>query len=105
MRLGEKQELFSILIAEHICWLYQEGYKIRCGDFFAHDRHMPNSQHYVKCAADLNLFKDGKYLVETSDHETSGKKWETRHPLCRWGGRFNDGNHYELSPRKYRESV
>lgn len=97
MRLGEKQELFAQLIAEHIVWLYEQGYKVRCGDFFAHDGHKPNSNHYLKLAADLNLFLDGEYLTETEDHKDSGEKWESRHELCRWGGRYNDGNHYELT--------
>ena len=96
IKLGAKQELFAQLISQHIVWLYDQGYKVRCGDFFAHDRHMPESNHYYKLAADLNLFKDGEYLIETEDHLVSGQKWETRHPLCRWGGHYNDGNHYEL---------
>lgn len=107
MTLGEKQELFSILIAEHICWLYACGYKVRCGDFFAHDGHRPGSNHYKKLAADLNLFRNGVYLTATSDHLESGTMWESRHELCRWGGNWdkdeypgepgeNDGNHYSL---------
>ena len=96
MRLGEKQELFSILYAEHIVWLYQQGYKCRLGDVFAHDNHKNNSNHYKKLAGDINLFKDGEWLTETEQHKESGKKWESRHELCRWGGRFQDGNHYSL---------
>jgi hypothetical protein len=25
-----------------------------------------------------------------------GKYWKRQHPLCRWGGDFQDGNHYSL---------
>ena len=100
MTLGQKQELFSRVIAEHIVWLYAQGYAVRCGDFFAKLRspleHKENSNHYLKCAADLNLFKGGKYLTKTEDHKASGEMWEKRHPACRWGGRYNDGNHYEV---------
>ena len=96
MRLGVKQELFAILFAEHIVWLYEEGYAVRLGDVFAHDGHRENSNHYLKLAGDINLFKDGKYLTETEDHRESGEKWESRHEFCRWGGRFKDGNHYSL---------
>lgn len=107
MTLGEKQELFSILIAEHICWLYAQGYRVRCGDFFAHDGHREGSNHYKKLAADLNLFRNGVYLTATADHLESGTMWESRHELCRWGGNWdkdeypgepgeNDGNHYSL---------
>lgn len=97
MKLGAKQELFSLLMAEHVLWLYEQGYKVRSGDYFASTGHREGSQHYIKLAADLNLFKDGVYLTETEDHRESGEKWETRHELCRWGGRFNDGNHYSLT--------
>ena len=108
MRLGEQQELFAKLIAEHITWLYKQGYKVRIGDVFRDPRShgkigekkaygKPFSMHKSKCAADLNLFKAGKYLKKTADHKASGRKWESRHPLCVWGGRFDDGNHYSLT--------
>ena len=107
MRLGEKQELFAQLIAEHMLWLINHGYTIRCGDFFAKTGHRKGSNHYKKLAADLNLFKDGEYLNETGQHHHSGKKWERRHELCRWGGNWDkdeiagepgedDGNHYSV---------
>lgn len=100
MTLGQQQELFSMLIAEHIIWLYSQNYQVRCGDFFAIPRepleHKLNSQHYIKCAADLNLFQKGNFLTKTEDHKKSGEKWESRHSMCRWGGRYNDGNHYEV---------
>lgn len=96
MKLGEKQELFAILYAEHIVWLYQMGYKVRMGDVFAHDGHKENSNHYLKLAGDINLFKNGSFLTETEQHKESGEMWESRHDMCRWGGRFNDGNHYSL---------
>jgi hypothetical protein len=100
MTLGQKQELFSQLIAEHITWLNQEGYKVRGGDWYAKMRnpleHKKDSLHYLKCALDINLFKDGNFLLRTEDHKASGEKWESRHLMCRWGGRYSDGNHYEL---------
>lgn len=108
LTLGQKQELFSQLISEHILWLYRRGYKVRCGDFFRDPRVHGEvgekvgygnaySMHKSKCAADLNLFKDGQFLKNTEDHLESGEKWESRHPLCCWGGRFDDGNHYSIT--------
>lgn len=108
LRLGEKQEIFSYLIAQHVLWLYKQGYRVRSGDYFRDPRvhgavgekesySNAYSMHKDKCAADLNLFKNGKYLTKTSDHKKSGEKWESRHPLCCWGGRFNDGNHYSIT--------
>ena len=54
------------------------------------------SLHRNKLAIDLNLFKDGVYLSRGEDHKPFGEWWEAQHPLCRWGGRFNDGNHYSM---------
>lgn len=105
MRLGEKQELFSRLYSQHIVWLNAQGYEVRMGDVFAHDGHKENSNHYLKLAGDINLFKDGKFLTKTEEHRESGEKWKSRHPLCRWGGDFSkvtrkkDGNHYSLIHR------
>lgn len=107
MRLGAKQELFAELLAEHILWLYNKGYKVRIGDVFAREGHREGSNHYLKLAADLNLFKGSAYLSATMDHQESGEKWESRHELCRWGGNWDkddhpgepgedDGNHYSL---------
>jgi len=96
MRLGKKQELFSELFAELITYIYSQGYQVRLGDTFAHDRHKKNSNHYIKLAGDINLFKDGKFLTKNSDHEQFGVFWESLHRFCRWGARFGDGNHYSL---------
>jgi len=52
------------------------------------------SLHESKLAIDLNLFRDGKYLAQTHDHEPLGLYWESIGGA--WGGRFNDGNHYSL---------
>jgi len=108
MRLGEKQELFARLIAEHIIWLYSKGYAVRGGDWFRDARvhgkvgvkkgyGAAYSMHKDKCALDINLFKDGKFLTSTAGHLESGEKWESRHALCCWGGRFDDGNHYSIT--------
>lgn len=107
MKLGEKQELFARLYAEHLIWLHAMGYQTRLGDVFASVGHRVGSNHYMKLAADINLFLDGKYISTTEGHSLSGKKWESRHELCRWGGNWDkddhpgepgedDGNHYSL---------
>ncbi|MEO7959859.1 MAG: M15 family peptidase, partial [Fibrobacteria bacterium] len=88
MKLGERQELFSRLIAKLILKMYDMGYQVRMGDVWAKPRnpleHKANSLHYEKCAADLNLFQNGKFLDKTSDHANFGDYWETLHPNCRW---------------------
>ena len=107
MTLGAKQELFARLLCDLMCFAHDRGYSIRGGDWFRDPRlhgHIGekkgyghrNSAHKLKIACDLNLFKDGVFLSSTKDHEPLGIYWESLHPLCRWGGRFNDGNHYSL---------
>jgi hypothetical protein len=100
MTLGERQEMFSVCIADLIQHMYANGYRVRCGDFWAKPRqpleHKANSLHYEKCAADLNLFLNGVLLEKTEDHAAFGKYWESLHSFCRWGGRYGDGNHYEF---------
>jgi hypothetical protein len=56
----------------------------------------PSSNHKQRLAIDFNLFKDGVFLQGTEDHRPLGEYWESLDPLCRWGGRFNDGNHYSI---------
>ncbi len=57
-----------------------------------------NSNHLRCLAVDIELFDDqGKYITATEGHKVLGLFWENLHPLCRWGGRINDGNHYSIA--------
>lgn len=105
MKLGDKQRKFTKMVAELILWAYEQGYEITLGDAYRdprlHGQHghyggygRSKSNHKLRLAIDLNLFKDGKYLQETEDHEPLGLKWEEMGGA--WGGRFEDGNHYSL---------
>lgn len=99
MTLGERQRLHAKCVGLLLIEIYRQGYEATLGDAFAIRRtpleHKLNSNHYLKCAIDINLFKDGKYLKHTMAHMPFGKYWESLNPLCRWGGQYNDGNHYE----------
>lgn len=107
MTLGEKQELFASMVPDLLMKAFDMGYKVRLGDTYRDPRvfgaigehkgyGFSRSCHKLRLAIDLNLFKDGKYLTETEDHRPLGEWWEQQHELCRWGGRFNDGNHYSF---------
>ena len=107
MTLGEKQRLFMKLIPRLIDFAYKMGYELTFGDGYRDPRSHGKmgqfasygrvfSNHKVRLAIDLNLFKDGVYLTKTEDHAPLGKYWESLHSLCRWGGRFKDGNHYSM---------
>ena len=92
MSLRQQQSIFAKKVALLILFAYEQGYEITLGDAWARDGHKDGSFHYKRLAIDLNLFKDGNYLTETSDHEPLGLFWETLGGT--WGGRFDDGNHY-----------
>jgi hypothetical protein len=47
-------------------------------------------------AIDLNLFKDSEFLEQSEDHRPLGEWWKKQHPDARWGGDFDDGNHYSF---------
>jgi len=92
--LREKQSRFTRMVAQLIEFAYMQGYELTFGDTYATTGHKKNSNHYIRLAVDFNLFKDGKYLTDTSDHLVLGTYWESLGGA--WGGRWNDGNHYSL---------
>ena len=93
MTLGEKQRIFSKMLAELILYAYALGYEISMGDVWAKTGHKTNSCHYIRLAADLNLFKDGKWLTDGSGHDKLHDYWD------KLGGakRIDDDlNHYSF---------
>lgn len=76
------------------------------GDIWAHDRHKDGSNHFIKLAGDLNLFRSGEFFITYVHHKQFGEYWESLHPLCKWGGRIKesepgsgdgiDSNHYSI---------
>jgi hypothetical protein len=62
---------------------------------------MKGSLHYEALAQDLNLFINGEWITDGDDEvwKMIGEKWESMHPLARWGGRFPevDSNHFSFS--------
>lgn len=107
LTLGQKQRLFTKYVPRLIDKAYELGYEVTLGDAFRDPRvhgemgvkkgyGHASSNHKQKLAIDLNLFKDGKYLADTEYHKELGEFWESLHPLARWGGRFQDGNHYSF---------
>lgn len=108
MKLLEAQQLFAQLVAKLIQEAARRGYAVTFGEahrppetvaiYARQGRGSANSLHPLRLAIDLNLFRAGKYLTATADHRELGEWWEQLHPRCRWGGRFNDGNHYSFTP-------
>lgn len=101
MTLSQQQRLFARLVGRLLVWICEQGWEVTFGDFSRLDQqgHMPNSVHYLRLAADLNLFVNGEWMtVSCPEWQAIGKEWESLHPLCRWGGRFKsvDLNHVSL---------
>lgn len=107
MSLRKLQSEFAHLIPSLITYARALGYEVTLGDAFRDPRvhgeigekkgyGHSKSAHKLRLALDLNLFKDGVYLEGTEAHRELGEWWEQQHPLARWGGRFNDGNHYSF---------
>lgn len=105
---GQMQRRFTRMVADLIIFIYDNGYEATLGDAYRDPRVFgeigelrgygrSRSNHKIRLAIDLNLFKDGRYLTENSDHEPIGLYWESLGGS--WGGRFNDGNHYSLEYR------
>jgi hypothetical protein len=105
--LGDKQKRFAKLVPRLIDKAHELGFEVTLGDAYRDPRvhgalgvkigyGHPKSAHKQKLAIDLNLFKGGKFLALSEDHKPLGEWWEQQAPDARWGGRFNDGNHYSL---------
>ena len=97
MSVRKKQSKFVHMIAQLIEHAESLGYELTFGDAYRDPRVKyghKNSAHRSRLAVDFNLFKDGKYLAATSDHEPLGIYWESIGGS--WGGRFRDGNHYSI---------
>lgn len=98
MSLRQKQSEFAKRIPLLVLYAYALGYEVTYGDFEAKTGHRKGSFHYKKLAADINLFKDRKYLKDTKSHEPLGLFWELLGGS--WGGRWNDGNHYSWGEKR-----
>jgi hypothetical protein len=108
MSLGAAQREFAMDVARLINYINERGYECTFGDAYRSPKAhgdmgeqgpygRARSAHKQRLAIDLNLFKDGKYLTETEDHRLFGEFWERLRPEHRWGGNWNDGNHYSRS--------
>lgn len=100
-----KQMQMSRMLSQLLNFAHSRGYEITLGDAYRDPRVFgqmgerkgygeSKSAHKHRLAVDLNLFREGKWLSKTSDHQELGEFWESIGGS--WGGRFNDGNHYSL---------
>lgn len=107
MTLGEQQRKFAYFVGQLLNHIYTNGYEVtfdwayRPPDVAAYYASIGvgirSSLHSLKLAVDLNLFRDGVWLRSTEDWRRFGEWWELQHPLCCWGGKFGDGNHFSMT--------
>ncbi|HGE8506295.1 M15 family metallopeptidase [Serratia ureilytica] len=107
MTLSEKQQLFTVMIAQLINWADERGYRLTFGEAYRTPEQaarnaktgagIANSLHTQRLAVDFNLFINGQYQTQTEAYLPLGEFWESIGGS--WGGRFKsrpDGNHFSL---------
>lgn len=123
MNMSDTQARHQILIAKLVLWAKDSGYKLTPGDAYRDPRahakkgqgsgcagySASNSQHKDRLAHDFNLFisatrdRDdflvgGQYAQDGAAYRPLAEYWESLHPECRSGLRYNDANHFETYP-------
>ena len=109
--LSELQWQFSRSLADLLLKAYELGYTVQMGETYrtpqqaaanaANGTGIANSLHSEHLAVDLNLFRDGQYITDSTGHTELGAFWKTLGPAHRWGGDFTsrkDFNHYSITP-------
>ena len=103
MTLREARVKFTYLVSEKLIpYMRGLGFEPAFDEVTNHQGtgHMKESLHYYGCAGDILLYKNGTYLVKTEDYQSSGEYWESLDPDCKWGGRWEDGNHFSFAPKE-----
>ena len=110
MSLRKKQSKFAVCIASLIAYATKQGYEVTFGDAYRDNRlhgefgtkkeyGHKNSVHKIRLAVDLNLFVDDEYIT-SGDHpayQELGEYWKTLDVDARWGGDFDDANHFSFT--------
>lgn len=106
MKLSEKQQLFTQLIAQLLIWAGDHGYRLTFGEAYRTPEQaalnakkgvgISSSLHTQRLAVDFNLFINGVYQTDSAAYLPLGEYWESVGGS--WGGRFAkpDGNHFSL---------
>lgn len=99
------QHLFLLDVALLIQWAHANGYRLTAGNLYRTPEQneavagSARSRHLERAAIDLNLFERhaGRWVYQpvSEAHRPLGRFWESLGVYNRWGGRYEDGNHYE----------
>ena len=103
--LAQRQHRFALQVASLLYEAARQGYLVAGGEWYRPGIlarwyaklgiGIKNSKHCERLAFDLILrTASGTYLSKTEDYKTLGEWWESM-GAGRWGGAWNDGNHFE----------
>lgn len=98
-RTSEQAAINSLPLLERakVAQLLESKYPVLAAAIGASISHgIRNSVHTKKLAQDLNLFKDGEFLIKPEDYRPFGDWWKKQHPLARFGGDFGDYDHFSF---------
>lgn len=79
MTLGERQEDFAWALGELLVWAKSQGIRIRMGDVFDSDGdggHRERTNHNLKLAADLFIYKKGAKEQDIPSHRRMHDAWD-----------------------------
>lgn len=112
--LSQKQRRFARAVPRLLDFIHSlPGHEATLGDAFRDPRVFgvigvslgyghASSAHKNKLALDINLFINDVFQEGTEAHRVIGEWWEKQYSDCRWGGRFQDGNHYSIEHNGFR---
>jgi hypothetical protein len=93
MSLGSEQERFSVMLGRLLVWCSEQGIPVRIGDVFAKSGHKEGSNHYLKLAADLLVYRPGAKEQDMEAHKRMHDAWDTLGGAPRIE---KDMNHYSI---------
>ena len=79
MTLGQAQEDYTVKLAKLILWGDSQGYKMRLGEGYDDDGvgHKDGSNHYIKLAQDIFIYKPGTMEQDGEAHKRMHDCWDT----------------------------
>jgi hypothetical protein len=108
----EARLLFPTLLGRLLTFAADNGIPVQLGECYrtpqqaawnaAHGKGIATSLHTERLAVDLLCFRkhSGKWtwlqVGNEPEYRALGEHWESLHPDCAWGGRFNDAGHFSL---------
>ena len=95
MNLHEKQKLFAKLFGQFLVKLHEVGYEVKIGEVkrtkirallnAVTGKGIAKSLHLLLLAADIELYKNYRWLRNKEDYREAAEIWTSLHPLCAAG--------------------